>query len=276
MEKDPRYAAKALSGSRRLSFDWKQHIEIRRAAVQDWTSGRYHMNVEHAERSGSGSLAATTATEFIPQKQLGVITKISSDMPPTPLLTFSRAIKEFNDAQHAYRLGEEDGHFEASREMEQASYQQGYDAAIAKLTAAGNRLDGDGTVGRRARVDVGISASMQEDMEADDAFERGREAGYHDGLEEGQLEAGKGACELFFKGCSGERKDGAAKEKERWIVAGHVESGICRAGRKDLVDVATMVRTPSCSRHPYEMIYQRRIQTIDHDTLKYVSYRGTE
>ncbi|KAK0224361.1 hypothetical protein IW262DRAFT_1372540 [Armillaria fumosa] len=208
------------------------------------------------------SAAATTATDFIPQQQLGATAETSSDTAQRPLFIFSQAVKEFNDAQeagedskealtrfwrHAYRLGEEDGHFEASREMEQASYQQGYDAAIAKLTAAGNRLDGDGTVGRRAQVDVGISASMQEDTEADDAFERGREAGYHDGLEEGQLEAGKGALELFIEGCSGGRKDGAAKEKERWIVAGHVESGICRAGRKDVVDVATMVRAPSRS-----------------------------
>ncbi|KAK0493738.1 hypothetical protein EDD18DRAFT_1356196 [Armillaria luteobubalina] len=162
--------------------------------------------IKKKKKSKKKSVAATTVTDFIPQQQLGATAKICSDMPQTLLLTFSQAIKE-----HTYHLGEEDGYFEASREVEQDSYQQGYNTAIAKLMAAGNQLDGDDT----------------EDMEADDAFKHGREAEYQDGLEEGQLEAGKGALEHFFEGCSGGRKDGAAKEKERWIVAGHVELGIC-------------------------------------------------
>ncbi|KAK0443310.1 hypothetical protein EV421DRAFT_2035569 [Armillaria borealis] len=222
------------------------------------------------KKSKKKSIAKTTATDSIPQQQLDATATIGSDAAPTPLFTFSQAVKELNNAQeagqdpkealtrfwrHAYRLGEEDGRFEASREMEQAGYQQGYDAAISKLITAGHRLEGECSAGRRARVDAGISASMQEGgMEAaDNAFQRGKEvgldegrkAGYCDGLDEGRLEAEKGALELFFEGCSAGRKDGTAKEKESWITAGHAESGVCRAGRKDFVDVAIAVGAPT-------------------------------
>ncbi|PBK67953.1 hypothetical protein ARMSODRAFT_1019997 [Armillaria solidipes] len=224
------------------------------------------------KKSKKKSIATTTATDSILQQQLDATGKISSDAVPTALFTFSQAVKELNDAQeagedskealtrfwrHAYRLGEEDGRFEASREMEQTGYQQGYDAALARLTAAGHRFEGECTAGQRARVDAEISVSMQEgSMEAaNNAFQHGKEAGldegrkagYCDGLDEGRLEAEKGALELFFEGCSAGRKDGTAKEKEIWISAGHMESGICRAGSKDLVDIGIMVTAPTCT-----------------------------
>ncbi|KAK0499350.1 hypothetical protein EDD18DRAFT_1460291 [Armillaria luteobubalina] len=207
------------------------------------------------KKSKKKPVATTTATDFIPQQELGATATISAVTAPTPLFIFSQAVKELIDAQeagedskdaltrfwgHAYRSGEEDGRLKASREMERSGYQMGYDAAIAEFTASVHQLDQDCTVGRRAQVDVGISASMQEDTKADDVSGWGRENGYHDGSEEGQLEVGKGALEYFLDGCSAGRKDGAA-EKDRWTVAGHVELGICRAGRKDLVDVAIAV-----------------------------------
>lgn len=79
-------------------------------------------------------------------------------------------------------MGEDDGRFEASREMEQTAYQQGYEAALTKLTAAGHRIDGECRAGRRAREDAGVSASMQEDTEAvEEAFRRGKELGLDEG-----------------------------------------------------------------------------------------------
>ncbi|PBK64084.1 hypothetical protein ARMSODRAFT_979459 [Armillaria solidipes] len=221
------------------------------------------------KKSKKTSVAATTTINSILQQQLDATADTSSDTAPTPLFTFSQAVKELNDAQeagedsketltrfwrHAYRLGEEDGRFEVSREMEQTGYQQGHDAAIAKLTAAGHQVEGECTAGRQARVDTGTFASMQDDTEAaDEAFRRGKEAGldegrrdgYRDGVDEGRIEAEAGALELFFEGCSAGRKKGSAKEKEIWISAGHTESGICRAGSKDLVDVGIMVTAPT-------------------------------
>ncbi|KAK0434243.1 hypothetical protein EV421DRAFT_1841330 [Armillaria borealis] len=138
--------------------------------------------------------------------------------------------------------------------MEQAGYQQGYDAALAKLIAAGHRIEEECSAGRRARVDAGISASMQEDTEmVDEAFRRGKEVGldegqkigYYDGLTEGRLELEETTLEVFFEGCMAGREEGVTKEKDTWIGLGHTESGVCRAGRKDFVDVAIAVEAPT-------------------------------
>ncbi len=153
-------------------------------------------------------------------------------------------------------MGKEDGRFEVLREIEQTGYQQGHDAAIAKLIAAGYQVKGECTAGRQARVDTGTLASMQDNTEvADEAFQRGKEpgldegkrAGYCDGLDEGRLEAEKGMLELFFEGCSAGKKEGIMKEKEAWIRRGHAQLGACQAGRRDLVDAAIMVRTSTHS-----------------------------
>ncbi len=224
------------------------------------------------KKSKKKATATTVTADSIPQQQqqLDATANISSDAIATSLSTFSQAIKEFEEAceggedlkealtrfwRHAYCLGEDDGHFEAARDMEQAGYQKGYDAALAKLTAAGHRVEGECTAGRQARVDAETSAAgMEDDKEAfDEAFRRGKEAGldegrrdgYCDGVDEGRIEAEAGALELFFEGCSAGRKDGSAKEKETWISAGHTKSGICRAGSKDLVDVGIMVTAPT-------------------------------
>ncbi len=221
------------------------------------------------KKSKKKSGAATTATDSIPQQERNAMDDTSFYGAPKSLFTFSQALKELDDAQeagedlkealtrfwrHAYRLGEDDGHFEAAREMEHAGYQQGYDAAIARLTADGHRLEGEYSAGRRTRAEAEILASMQEGAEVvDEAFRRGKDAGlsegkkagYHDGLAEGRLESEGTALELFFEGCSAGRKDGTAKERASWIDAGHADSGVCRAGQKDLVDVAVTVGSPT-------------------------------
>ncbi len=224
------------------------------------------------KKSKKTSVTATTTITSILQQQLDATADTGSDMVPTPPFTFAQAVKEFNDAQeagedskevltrfwrHTYRLGEDDGRFEVSREMEQTGYQQGYDAALAKFTAAGHRVEGECTAGWQARVDAEASAvGMEDNREAfDEAFRRGKEAGldegkragYCDGFDEGRLEAEKGALELFFEGCSAGKKEGITKEKEAWIRQGHAELGACRAGREDLVDAAIMVGTSTCS-----------------------------
>ncbi len=140
------------------------------------------------KKSKKKATATTVTADSIlqQQKQLDMTANISSDATAMSLFTFSQAIKEFEEAReggedlqealarfwrHAYHLGEDDGRFEVSREMEQTGYQQGYEAALTKLTAAGHRIDGECRAGRRAREDAGVSASMQEDTEAvEEAF----------------------------------------------------------------------------------------------------------
>ncbi|KAK0243512.1 hypothetical protein EDD85DRAFT_330437 [Armillaria nabsnona] len=93
---------------------------------------------------------------------------------------------------------------------------------------------------------------MQEDTDvAEEAFRRGKElgldegqkTGYYDGLTEGRFELEETTLEVFAEACSVGRKEGATKEKEHWIGAGHAESGVCQAGRKDFIDVAITVGT---------------------------------
>ncbi|KAK0237512.1 hypothetical protein EDD85DRAFT_1004104 [Armillaria nabsnona] len=93
---------------------------------------------------------------------------------------------------------------------------------------------------------------MQEDMDVvKEAFQQGKElgldegqkTGYYDGLTEGRFELEETMLEVFAEACLVGRKEGATKEKEHWIGAGHTESGVCQAGRKDFVDVTIMVGT---------------------------------
>ncbi len=80
-------------------------------------------------------------------------------------------------------MGEEDGCFEVLREMEQTEYQQGYDAALAMLMAAGHQVEGECTAGWQAWVDAEASvAGMEDDRVAfDEAFRHGKKAGLDEG-----------------------------------------------------------------------------------------------
>ncbi|KAK0435456.1 uncharacterized protein EV420DRAFT_1487963 [Desarmillaria tabescens] len=118
------------------------------------------------------SATMTTTTDFIPQQKIDTTANTSLDVVPTSPFMFSDAQGSEGDLKealmrfwrHTYRLGE-DGHFEASREMEQT----GMEAA-------------DDT------FQCGKEAGLE-----------GRRAGYCNGLDEGRLEAEEGVLELFLK-----------------------------------------------------------------------------
>ncbi|PBK85268.1 hypothetical protein ARMGADRAFT_1036555 [Armillaria gallica] len=117
------------------------------------------------KKSKKKATATTVTTDSIlqQQQQLDVTANITSDV--MSLFTFLQATKEFEEAykggenlkealmhfwRHAYHLGEDDGHFEVARDMEQAGYQKGYDATLMKLTAAEHQVEGECTAGWQA------------------------------------------------------------------------------------------------------------------------------
>ncbi|PBK96226.1 hypothetical protein ARMGADRAFT_1028414 [Armillaria gallica] len=249
---------------------WERWRTLATTADDDTLSAALLLPVDTAalkkkkKKSKKKATATTVTADSIPQQQqqLDATENINSDATATSLFTFSQAIKEFEEARegwedlqealtrfwrHAYHLGEDDGRFEASREMEKTGYQQGYEAALTKLTADEHRIDGSVEQG-------GELERMQEDTEAvEEAFRCGKElgldegqkTGYYDGLTEGRLELGEMTLEVVAEASSVGRKKGATKEKEYWIGLGPAESGVCRAVRKDLVNVTITVSSAS-------------------------------